>query len=294
MIRTFSHNDFTPDSIRARKRGEVTVVLPALNEAITIGGIIASLQELDGLIDQIVVVDGSSTDGTPERARDAGAEVYDENELMAEYGPARGKGDAMWRALSVARGDFIAYLDSDTLDFSPHFARGLIGTLLCNDEVRFVKGSFSRPFVTPDGERPNEGGRVTELCARPLLAAFYPPLAGFVQPLAGEIAARRELLEEIPFPGDFGVEIGMLIDVYERFGADIMAQVDLGERRNQHQSLFELGRMAYKVQAAVLRRLRRSGRLADEPLPPFRGPDGRVLEVAETERPPFASLRSPA
>lgn len=294
MIRTFSHNDFTPGALRARKRGEVTVVLPALNEAITIGGIVASLRELDGLVDQVVVIDGSSEDGTAERAREAGAEVYDENELMAEFGPACGKGDAMWRSLSVARGDYVAFVDSDTLDFSPRFALGLIGPLLSGDDIRFVKGTFSRPFVTPEGERPNEGGRVTELCARPLLAAFYPPLAGFGQPLAGEVAARRDLLEGIPFAADFGVEIGMLIDVYDRHGAEVMAQVDLGERRNQHQPLFELGRMAYKVQAAVLRRLRDAGRVADERLPVLHGPDGRVLEVAPVERPSFASVPSAA
>lgn len=294
MIRTFSHNDFTLQGLRSRKRGEVSVVLPALNEAITIGGIVACLRELEGLVDQVVVVDGGSEDGTADRAREAGAEVYDENDLLAEFGPARGKGDALWRSLSVARGDYVAFLDSDTLDFSPRFALGLIGALLTNDDLRFVKGSFSRPFVTPEAELPNEGGRVTELCARPLLAAFYPPLADFGQPLAGEVAARRDLLDEIPFAADFGVEIGMLIDVYERRGAGGMGQVDLGERRNQHQPLFDLGRMAYKVQAAVLRRLRRSGRLAEEELPPFRGPDGRVLEVAAVERPPYASVRSAA
>ncbi|MEX2195900.1 MAG: glucosyl-3-phosphoglycerate synthase [Thermoleophilaceae bacterium] len=294
MIRTFGNSDHTPRLLRERKQGEVTVVLPALNEAITVGGIVAALRELDGLVDQVLVIDGSSEDGTADRAREAGAEVYDESELMPEFGPARGKGDALWRSLSVARGDYVVFLDSDTLDFSPHFALGLIAPLIAGDGVSFVKGAFSRPFVTPDGERPNEGGRVTELCARPLLAAFYPPLAGFGQPLAGEVAARRDLLQEVPFATDFGVEIGMLIDVYERFGLDVMAQVDLGERRNQHQSLFDLGRMAYTVQAAVLRRLRDSGRLAEEELPPLLGPDGRVLEVAQLERPPFASVRSAA
>ena len=294
MIRTFSHIDFTLDGLRLRKRGEVSVVLPALNEAITIGGIVASLRELEGLVDQVVVIDGNSEDGTADRAREAGAEVHIEDELLPEFGPALGKGDALWRSLSVVRGDYVVFLDSDTLDFSPRFALGLIGALLTDEDVRFVKGAFSRPFVTPDAELPNEGGRVTELCARPLLAAFYPPLAEFGQPLAGEIAARRDVLEQIPFAADFGVEIGMLIDVYERFGAGAMAQVDLGERRNQHQPLFELGRMAYRVQAAVLRRLRRSGRLAEEDLPPYRGPDGRVLEVAAVERPPYASVRSAA
>lgn len=294
MIRTFRHDDRTLDELLAAKDGEVTVVLPALNEAITIGGIVSALQQLDGLIDQILVIDGSSTDGTADRAREAGAEVHDESELMPEFGPARGKGDAMWRALSVARGDYVIYLDADTLDFNLRFPLGLIGAILGRPDVQFVKGAFARPFVTPDGERPNEGGRVTELCARPLLAAFHPPLAQFVQPLAGEIAARRELLGRVPFAADFGVEIGMLIDVYEEVGIEAMAQVDLGERRNQHQSLFELGRMAYKVQAAVLRRLRDAGRLQLDELPPYTGPDGRVLELTPVERPPFETVRSAA
>lgn len=294
MIHSFHHADFTPQGLRGRKDGEVTVVLPARNEAATIGSIVDALLSLDGLIDQILVIDAGSPDGTAEIARRAGAEVHDQDELLPELGPAVGKGDAMWRALSVARGEYVAYIDSDTLDFSPHFATGLLGALLGREDIRWVKGAFQRPFIGSGKVMPGEGGRVTELCARPLLAAFYPPLSGFVQPLAGEVAARRELLEEIPFTGDFGIEIGMLIDVYERFGLDAMAQVDLGERRNEHQPLLDLGHMAYKVLAATMLRLRRSGRVAEEPIPPFDGPDGRVLELALVERPPFASLRSRA
>lgn len=272
----------------------MSVVLPAKEEAATIAGIVEALRSAGELIDEVVVIDAASADGTADRARAAGATVYDEGELLPEFGTACGKGDAMWRALSVVQGDYVVYLDSDTLDFCPRFAVGLLGALLSDERVRFVKGAFRRPFTTGGSELPDQGGRVTELCARPLLAAFYPPLAEFAQPLAGEIGARREVLEEIPFATDFGVEIGMLIDVYERFGIEAMAQADLGERRNQHQPLVELGRMAYKVQAAVLRRLRRDGRLTGEELPPYRGPDGRVLEVVPVERPPIATLRSRA
>lgn len=291
MLRSFRHDDFDARELASRKRGEVTVVLPARNEADTIGPIVEALWSLGELVDQVLVVDASSPDGTAERARAAGAEVHDENELMPGLGPAVGKGDAMWRALSAARGDHVAYIDSDTIGFSPHFAVGLLGPLLAGDDnVRFVKGAFTRPFLAGDRELPGQGGRVTELCARPLLAAFYPPLAQFVQPLAGEFAASRELLEQVPFATGFGVEIGMLIDVYESFGLEAMAQVDLGERRNPHQPLLDLGPMAYTVLAAVLRRLRAVGRMEDEELLPFEGPDGRVFEAPETERPPFAAL----
>ena len=290
MLRSFRHDQFDAEELASRKDGEVTVVLPARNEATTIGPIVEALRSLGGLVDQVLVVDASSPDGTAERARDAGAEVHDENRLLPGLGPAVGKGDAMWRALCVARGEYIAYIDSDTMGFSPHFAVGLLGALIEGDGVRFVKGAFTRPFITGGSELPNQGGRVTELCARPLLAAFYPPLAQFRQPLAGEFAARRELLEQVPFATGFGVEIGMLIDVYESFGIEAMAQVDLGERRNQHQPLLDLGPMAYTVLAAVLRRLRAVGRMEDEELLPFVGPDGRVFEAPETERPPFAAL----
>jgi glucosyl-3-phosphoglycerate synthase len=263
-------------------------VLPTRNEASTIGPIVEAVRSLDGLVDQVLVVDAGSPDGTAERARAAGAEVCAENDLVPELGPAIGKGDAMWRALSVARGEYVVYLDSDTLGFSPHFAIGLIGALL-EPDVRFVKGAFRRPFLAGDRELPNQGGRVTELCARPLLAAFYSPLAQFVQPLAGEFGAHRELLEQVPFATGFGIEIGMLIDVYEHFGLEAMAQVDLGERRNPHQPLLDLGPMAYTVLAAVLRRLRAAGRMEDEELLPFTGPDGRLFEPPDVERPPFAA-----
>lgn len=289
MLRSFRHVEFDAAELAARKDGEVTVVLPARSEAATIGEIVRALRSLDGLVDQLLVIDASSPDGTAARAHEAGAEVYDENELLPELGPAVGKGDAMWRALSVARGDYVAYLDSDTIDFSPHFAVGLLGPLVADERVRFVKGAFQRPFLAGGRELPRQGGRVTELCARPLLAAFYPPLAQFVQPLAGELAARRELLDQLPFAAGFGIEIGMLIDVYERFGIEAMAQVDLGERRNPHQPLLDLGPMAYTVLAAVLRRLRDAGRMEDEELHPFEGPDGRVFEAPDLERPPFAA-----
>ncbi|MGH2715116.1 MAG: glycosyltransferase [Thermoleophilaceae bacterium] len=173
MIRPFHHSQFPLELLQERKRGPVTAVLPTREVADTIGEIVDRLQSLDGLIDQILVVDAASHDGTAEIAARLGADVHQESDLLPEFGQALGKGDAMWRALAVARGDLVVYLDSDTRHFSPHFATGMLGPLICESDVQFVKGYFRRPFTTPDGEeRPVDGGRVTELTARPLLSAF--------------------------------------------------------------------------------------------------------------------------
>jgi glucosyl-3-phosphoglycerate synthase len=188
-------------------------------------------------------------------------------------GPVLGKGDAMWRALTVVGGDVVCFVDGDSLDFGPHFARGLVGPLLADPELQYVKGFYRRPF----NDEPEGGGRVTELTARPLLQLFYPELAAFRQPLAGEIAARRSLLESIPWATGYGVEIAQLIDVYREVGIGAMAQVDLDVRRNRHQPLSALGPMAAAVAGAVAERLVREGRLDSAP--------------AVVERPPLRSLR---
>ena len=292
MIRSLHHSDFPLELLRERKRAPVTVILPTREVADTIGLIIERLQALGDLLDQILVVDAGSSDGTPEIAAGLGAEVRQEADLLPEFGRPSG----MWRALSVARGELIAYLDSDTREFSEHFATGLLGPLICHPELRFVKGFFRRPFTTTDGEtRPADGGRVTELTARPLLSAFYPELAGFVQPLAGELAARRELLDQLPFAAGYAVETAMLLHARDLLGGtDCMAQVDLEVRLNHHQPLPELGPMAYAVLRVILERLRREGRLADDTAPPLQTADGRLVQVELVERPPFASVSSRA
>jgi glucosyl-3-phosphoglycerate synthase len=279
LIRLHRHSDFPLELLLERKREPLTVVLPTREVADTIGPIVESLLGLRGLVDQVLVVDAASADGTAELARRLGAEVHQEAELVPELGPPLGKGDAMWRALSAARGELIAYLDSDTRRFSAHFATGMLGPLLVEPAARFVKGAFRRPFATPGGqELPADGGRVTELMARPLLSAFYPELAGFAQPLAGEVAARRELFHRLPFASGYAVETAMLLDVHDLLGGtDGMAEVDLDVRRNRHKPLVELGPMADEVLQVVLGRLRRDGRLLGA---------GRPLVT----RPPFASL----
>ena len=197
------------------------------------------------------MVDADSRDGTAAIARERGARVENESSLLPGYGPALGKGDAMWRGLASTTGELVVYLDTDTEDFEPGFVLGLLGPLLTDPELAFVKGHFRRPFRSGDTIQPDGGGRVTELLARPYLNLHFPELAGFRQPLAGEIAATRELLESIPFPVGYGVEIAMLIDVLRTVGLERMAQVDLGTRQNRHQPLADLSRMALEVLAAA-------------------------------------------
>jgi glucosyl-3-phosphoglycerate synthase len=292
LIAAFHHSEFPTELLRERKRGSVTVVLPAREVADTIGPIVERLRSLEGLVDQILVVDAASEDGTAEIAAGLGAEVCQEAELMPGFGRVLGKGDAMWRALAAVRGDLVVYLDSDTRGFSEHFATGLIGPLVCDPAIQLVKASFRRPFTTPEGTAsPGDGGRVTELTARPLLSAFFPELAGFGQPLAGEVAARRELLDRLPFGTGYSVETAMLLNALEALGGtDGMAQVDLDVRINRHQPLQRLGPMAYTVLGVIHERLRREGRLADGPPPPFQAVDGSLVEVELVERPPFATV----
>jgi glucosyl-3-phosphoglycerate synthase len=295
---TFAHDRFTAARIAAQRAESVSVCLPARNEEATIGPILRRLVPLleAGAVDQIVVVD-DSTDATPAIARSLGAEVHDQAQLMPEIGPVLGKGDAMWRALGVLTGDVVCFLDADSEEFGEHFACGLIGPLVCEPRLSFVKGFYRRPFRVGDVTLPDGGGRVTELTARPLLNLFYPELAAVEQPLAGEVAARRDLLERLPFVTGYGVDIALLLDAYELVGLDGIAQVDLDVRQNAHQPLRDLGPMAYAVLQAVASRLEREGRLHG-PLPAtflVPGEDGPAsMTDRPVQRPPHAQLRAAA
>jgi glucosyl-3-phosphoglycerate synthase len=297
--RSFHHAQFPPERLAAERTGTISVCLPAREEAGTIKGIVETLVELRhrGVLDQVVVVDAGSADGTADLAAAAGAEVHQQSTLLPEFGPVLGKGDAMWRALSVLSGDLVCFLDADSGEFGPHFACGMVGPLVCVPEVQFAKGSFRRPFKVGDVEVPDGGGRVTELTARPLLNLFYPELAGFRQPLAGEFAARRELLERLPFATGYAVEIAMLIDACREVGPWALAQVDIEVRQNRHQPLTELGPMAYAVLRATAERLEREGRLTHTEAGDFLLPvDGRLVprRIDIVERPPMASLKAMA
>jgi glucosyl-3-phosphoglycerate synthase len=269
--RSFHHSLYPAERIAAERSHSVSVCLPARECAATVGEIVGELVALRelGAIDEVVVVDAASADGTAAVAERAGAVVLQEGELMSAHGPVLGKGDAMWRALSVLEGELVCFLDADTEDFSAHFATGLLGPLVCEPGVSFVKGFYRRPLAH-GGEPVGEGGgRVNHLMARPALALFYPELAGVRQPLAGEVAARRELLEALPFATGYGVETAMLIDVWRTVGLDGMAQVDLEEHRNPHQALAALVPMAATVLGVIATRLERDGRLHDIDVAPL-------------------------
>ncbi|HSZ05827.1 MAG TPA: glucosyl-3-phosphoglycerate synthase [Solirubrobacteraceae bacterium] len=251
--RTFHHSLYTAERVAADRRKSVSVCVPARECAGTIDeivGVLVGLREV-GAIDEIVVVDAASADGTALVAQRAGATVYQEAELLAEYGPVLGKGDAMWRALSALEGELVCFVDADTEGFSAHFVTGLLGPLVCESEVSFVKAFYRRPL----GEDDDGGGRVNRLMARPALASLYPELGEVHQPLAGEVAARRELLDVLRFETGYGVEMGMLIDAWTEVGLRGIAQVDLGEHRHEHKSLPELAPMARTVLMAILARL---------------------------------------
>jgi len=264
--RSFHHSAYPPERIAAERSRSVSVCLPARECAATVETIVTALLELRAAraIDEVVVVDAASEDGTAELAARAGARVL-------------GKGDAMWRALSALSGELVCFLDADTEGFSNHFACGLLGPLVCESGVCFVKAHYRRPFAQGGVEDAQGGGRVNHLMARPALALFYPELAGVRQPLAGEVAARRELLEALPFATGYGVETAMLIDAWRKVGLDGLAQVDLEEHRNPHQSLAALSPMAGTVLATIAARLEQDGRL-------------QPVGGAPLERPPLASV----
>ena len=316
--RSYKHEAFSDLSELGRLKEDsgqtVSLVLPSRNVADTVGGILDEVRALNQrmpegmpLVDQMLVVDADSEDGTAEVARGKGAEVFSENDLLSSYGGAHGKGDAMWRSLSVATGDIVMFADADTSDFKPQFLYGTLGPMFATPGVRFVKGAFRRPFKSNEDTQPDGGGRVTELTTKPLFNLFYPELTGFVQPLAGEFAADKELFASIPFLTGYAVETGIMIDAFKKVGLEAMAQVDLGTRQNRHQPLRDLSRMSYAVLRAVARRMRQEGRLnqtsdPDAPVSPFQfsdylhavaTPEGLQLQeyVEElVERPPIEEV----
>jgi glycosyltransferase involved in cell wall biosynthesis len=280
---------FTPARLLAAKSGSVAAILPARECAATIGATVAALAPFRdrGLVDRLVVVDADSSDGTAAIARAAGAEVLSEHSLYPELGPCKGKGDAMWRAARAVEADVLAFLDADSADFDPRFLTGLLGPLLLADGVELVKGTFERPFAAGGGSLPGEGGRVTELVARPLLNLHFPRLAGLAQPLAGETAIRRRLLARMDVPVGYGVEIAMLVDALRLVGLEALAEVDLGSRQNRHQSLRALSAMAAEVMVAVERRVGAAPRPSSPSFMPRPDRSGEVWRLRCQERPPL-------
>lgn len=295
--RSWSVSDRTTHQLVAAKRSAnstVSVVLPALNEEATVGEIVSVVRrELMTknvpLVDELVVIDSGSTDRTAEVAAEAGARVVHRDEILPRIPTVPGKGEVLWRSLLVTNGDIVCFVDADLKEFSADFVSGIVGPLLTDPGVDLVKAMYDRPL----GSAAGQGGRVTEMMARPLLNMHWPHLAGFVQPLGGEYAARRSLLEQLPFPVGYGVELGLLVDALHTVGLDALAQVDVGVRKHRHQDGQALGRMAAAIYRTALLRLAR-GHLVRPRLTQFeRGEAGfepRTYSVDTEERPPMAQM----
>ncbi len=261
--RTYHHSNFWNLRwlVEEKQRQGLTIslCLPTLNEAKTVGKEIillkSELYDRYPLIDEIAVIDSGSTDGTREIAASFGADVYLAEDCLPELGNRRGKGENLWKALYLLKGDIIVYVDSDINNIHPRFVYGLIGPLIKEPEVQYVKAFYDRPLAFSQGIRPTGGGRVTEILVRPLFSLFYPELTPIIQPLSGEYAGRRSILEQIPFPVGYGVETAMLIDIYEKHGLAAFAQTDLDTRVHRNQETVALGRMAFGILRAFFNRL---------------------------------------
>ena len=293
--RTSAASDWPIAALRERKGATtVSVVLPALDEEPTVGEIVTGVRRLaeeTGLVDEIVVIDSGSVDRTAEVAAKAGAVVRHRDDVLPHLGSYPGKGEVLWKALHVTRGDIVVYVDSDLTAFGPHYVTGLLGPLLGDPSVLLTKAFYDRPLLDISAAG---GGRVTELMARPLFTAYFPELAGVVQPLAGEYAARRSLLETLPFAGGYGVETGLLLDTVAAHGLDAVAQVDLGHRTHGHQDTEALGRMAATILRTVVSRVDPGRTLWPELTQFRRNADGdvepHVTTVTVPERPPMITV----
>jgi glucosyl-3-phosphoglycerate synthase len=284
----FHHADFAPaDLVGLKDDCRVSVCLPARDEESTVGSIVETirteLMEQVPLVDELIVVNDHSTDRTAEVSLDAGAKVVDAASVLPEYGEGHGKGEALWKSVFAAEGDLLVWCDADILDFASSIVSGLLGPLLTNPRISFVKGFYDRPL----DQEGRGGGRVTELVARPLLSLLFPDLAGFEQPLAGEYAARREVAESLPFVRGYGVDIGLLIDVAERFGPDTMAQVDLDIRVDRNRPLDELSPQAMAIIQTVLRR---AGSRLSSTTAVLTRPGREAVEVDVSERPALVDV----
>ncbi|AEH11686.1 MULTISPECIES: glucosyl-3-phosphoglycerate synthase [Frankiaceae] len=294
--RTYYGRDFSPGELLARKVEPISVVLPALNEAATVGAIVSAVRRdlvvAVPLIDEIVVIDPGSVDATASEAAAAGASVFAEERILTGYGRVAGKGEALWKSLYATSGDIVVFVDADLEDFDASLVTGLLGPLLTESAVSYVKASYDRPLA--GGLLPGGGGRVTELVARPLLNLHWPQLAGLVQPLAGEFAGRRALLEQLPFVSGYGIEFAQVVDVCSLLGVDALAQVEVGRKVHRHQSDEALGRMAAEIIHAAWTRLGVHTDSLSGTLTQFgRGDSGlepRTHQVAVRERPPMITI----
>ncbi|GAA3608495.1 glucosyl-3-phosphoglycerate synthase [Marihabitans asiaticum] len=303
--RTWTHADWTvPELLRAKSElgSRISVVIPARDEEATVGDVVAGIRRelIDAadadhgaaLVDELVVIDSHSRDQTAEVARAAGAQVHAVGAIRPDLGEHPGKGEALWKSLFVTTGDLLVFVDADLRLWGPHFVTGLLGPLLAESSVQLVKGFYDRVLDHGDGEPSVEGGRVTELVARPVLDLWWPELAGVIQPLAGEWAARRPLMESIEVPTGYGVEIAALIDTHAAHGLEAIGQVDLGARAHEHQKDHDLAVMAAELLAVARSRCDEDPGVRGGALHQFTRETGwRERPVPLVQRPPAGPLR---
>lgn len=301
--RTSATADWPRSLVQTHKGDQrVSVLIPARDEESTVGSIVAAIRRdlmtgQDPLIDELLVIDSDSCDGTARIARANGARVIATTEVLPGIPTVAGKGEAMWRGLAATDGDVVVFIDADLRSFTSEYVVALLGPILSDAGVQLVKACYDRPLIPDGGRRVMGGGRVTELVARPLLNLHWPELAGVAQPLAGEYAIRRDLIESLPIPCGYGVEFALLVDTVMRAGLDAVAQVDLGERRHRHQDDQQLGLMAAQIWQVALDRLDPAGAVprTGESIAEFTyGPSGvtmadHVIEILV--RPPLAEVR---
>ena len=304
---TFHHGEFW-DILKLVKEKEkkglkISLCIPTLNEEKTIGKEVlilkSELMERYPLIDEFAVIDSGSEDKTLEVAKNYGADVYLASEILTSVGDKKGKGENLWKAIHQLKGDIICYVDADISNIHPRFVYGLVAPLIQKEEVKYVKAFYDRPLNYSSGLRASGGGRVTEILIRPLFSLFYPELTNIIQPLSGEYAARREVLEAIPFPIGYGVETSHLLDLYEKFGLSAFAQTDLDRRVHRNQSTNALGKMSFGILQTFLNRLQSQNKIDRIPsietfYRRFEVENGSynqlVQEVVEEERPPMIEV----
>jgi glucosyl-3-phosphoglycerate synthase len=269
--RTFHHSDFWDRKklvkLKEKRNLKISLCFPTLNEEKTIGKEIiimkSELQDRYPLIDEIAVVDSGSTDKTCEIAKEFGAKVFLAEDYLKQEGPAKGKGENLWKSIYLLDGDIIIFIDADISNIHPKFAYGLIGPLLQNEDIKFVKAFYERPITLPGNVTYSGGGRVTEILIRPLFCQFFPELSGIIQPLSGEFAAYREVFEKIPFPIGYGIETGMLIDICAQWGRNAIAQTNLDKRIHRNQPVASLGKMAFGILQTFWNRLEAHNKIKD-------------------------------
>jgi len=307
---TFHHHQFDDPVALFRRKQErelrISLCIPTLNEAETIAGVVEALRPLRDqipLLDEIAVIDSGSDDQTCRIATSAGADVYLATEILPELEPMVGKGENLWKALYQLRGDILLFIDGDILNLHAGFVTGLVGPLLHDPGIGYVKGFYARPghdFLQGGLDAADSGGRLTEILVRPLLSLFFPSLARFIQPLAGEYAARRSLLERLAFPAGYGVELAHLLDVSAACGLDVFAQTDLGERRHRYRCNRQQGQSAFGVLQVFFRRLQQQGKMVWDPehIPALiqfvhthEGYRAEEFRLPELERPPLIHFR---